>query len=357
MIRDAVLFRVDGARATGWEALARCQVFANALQRRRRPSHFLGKLEPATLVATVKRGDNEWLNAEAPVGSAEDLDQMTRAIRRLRPAAVIVDAPTCGPDYLAELVALGPLVVAFDHVGDYRFPAQLVVHPGVSKCHADYDVTPSSQVLAGQRYTLVRPGVRRMRLVRGQEPPEPFRAVVGFGDDPHDLTSRMVKLLLGMPQLSRVDILARTAHPALPKWQALAEAHKGRVTVATETTDQARRISRAHLALTEGNSLAFELACVGVPSLCIVQNEAYWTNAQRLEEEGASTHLGWFEAVTDKTIRQAVENLLEDPGERRLMSRCGRGFIDGRGPDRLVTALEIMLYPMRNRGADFRAAA
>jgi len=28
------------------------------------------------------------------------------------------------------------------------------------------------------------------------------------------------------------------------------------------------------------------------------------------------------------------------------MARCGRKLIDGRGPDRLVTAMEILLSPM-----------
>jgi hypothetical protein len=29
------------------------------------------------------------------------------------------------------------------------------------------------------------------------------------------------------------------------------------------------------------------------------------------------------------------------------MSRCGRKLIDGRGADRLVTALEVLLHPSR----------
>jgi hypothetical protein len=29
------------------------------------------------------------------------------------------------------------------------------------------------------------------------------------------------------------------------------------------------------------------------------------------------------------------------------MARCGRQLIDGRGPDRLVTALEVLLHPSR----------
>jgi spore coat polysaccharide biosynthesis predicted glycosyltransferase SpsG len=66
-----------------------------------------------------------------------------------------------------------------------------------------------------------------------------------------------------------------------------------------------------------------------------------------LEEEGAAQCLGWHENVSAQTIRQAVQNLLNDNLERQAMSRCGRQLIDGRGPDRLVTALEILLHPSR----------
>ena len=71
----------------------------------------------------------------------------------------------------------------------------------------------------------------------------------------------------------------------------------------------------------------------------IVQEEHHWPTAQRLEEEGAVTCLGWHETVSATTIRQAVQDILADPSERQAMSRCGRQLIDGRGPDRFVTAL------------------
>ena len=69
--------------------------------------------------------------------------------------------------------------------------------------------------------------------------------------------------------------------------------------------------------------------------------------AQRLEDEGVGTCLGWHGSVTDQTIRQATQSLASDPLERRGMARCGRALIDGRGPDRLVTALEVLLHPSR----------
>ena len=63
--------------------------------------------------------------------------------------------------------------------------------------------------------------------------------------------------------------------------------------------------------------------------------------------KGAATLLGWHEDVNDATIRGALQALMSEPLERRAMARCGRALIDGRGPDRLITALEVLLHPSR----------
>ncbi len=347
MTREPVLFRVDGTRTSGWEGLARCLVLAGALQRRRRPCYFLSQLEPATFGLNLKRGGNEWLDADAPAASDEDLEEITREIRRLRPAAVMVDTPNCGPDYLAELVALGPLVVVIDTAAGYRVPAQLVVNPTLSPSIEDYEVCPGTQVLLGRRYALVRPEIRRLRPVRAQEPPQPFRILVALGDDPHGQTTRVAHVLLGISKLAHIDLIVRPQHPALNEWQALAEKYKDRVSVSTENTEAAAKVSRCHLAVCDGNAWALEFACVGVPMLVLVQNETYWPTVKRLEEESVISCLGCHETVSDSTIKQAVLGLLNDPHERQVMARCGRAFIDGRGPDRLITALEVMLHPSR----------
>src|SRR5207237_7018289 len=120
-----------------------------------------------------------------------------------------------------------------------------------------------------------------------------------------------------------------------------------RLEVVFETAEVPLRVARAHFAVTAGNAWSLELACVGVPQLVIVQAEAHWPTAQRLEEEGAATCLGWHANVSAATLRQAVQDLLADSLERQAMARCGRKLIDGRGPDRLVTALEVMLHPSR----------
>jgi len=213
----------------------------------------------------------------------------------------------------------------------------------------------------------VRPEVRRVRPLRAQEPPPmtpaagkgvggQYRVMVSLGeDDPHGQTMELARLLLGTPKVGKVDVVMRSYHPDLEKARALAEAQPDRLEVAVEPSEVTARIVRCHFAVTGGNGWSLELACVGVPQLVIVQSEAHWPTAQRLEEEGCATCLGWHENVSPATVRQAVQNLLSDPLERQAMSRCGRKLIDGRGPDRLVTALEVMLHPARPAAAAMAA--
>jgi UDP-2,4-diacetamido-2,4,6-trideoxy-beta-L-altropyranose hydrolase len=357
MTREPILFRVDGTSRLGWEGLWRCHALANALQRRRRPAFFLSRLEPAPLGLHLKRGGNEWLEADGPVGSPEDRAEIVQEVRRVRPAAVVVDSPGATDDYLEELRRLGVMVVSLDSHAAIRFPSRLVINPLLGPGRESYEFTRGTQLLLGGRYAPVRPEIRRVRPLRSQEPAQPFRALVALGDDdPHNQSGELARYLLGCPRVARVDVAVRPHHPGLEGLQALAESNPDRLSVASEPNEVPPRLARCHFALTAGNSWSLELACVGVPQLVVVQAEHHWPTAQRLEEEGAATCLGWHANVSAQTIRQAVADLLDDPFERQVLSRCGRKLIDGRGLDRLVTALEILLHPSRQLHQAARAA-
>lgn len=367
MNRDPILIRVDATARSGYERFARCMTVAAALQRRRRPTYFLSQLEPTSLAFAIKRGGSDWIDACHPAGSNDDLEDLIQEIRRRRPAAVIVDEADMTHEYLQEVLATGVMVVSLDHQASIRIPSQILVNPLLGPSRESYEFYPDTQLLLNQRYTLVRPEVRRLRQGRSQEPAPllpptgkpgsaQYRVLLSLGeDDPHRQVIEYAKLLLSAPRIGKVDIIVRREHPDLEKIQALAEANAERLELALEPAEVAARITRAHFALTSGSGWSNELACVGLPQLMIVQNETHWPNAQRLEEEGCATCLGWHENVSPQTIRQSVQNILAEPLDRQAMSRCGRQLIDGRGPDRLVTALEVMLHPSRQ--LDFAAEA
>jgi spore coat polysaccharide biosynthesis predicted glycosyltransferase SpsG len=355
MTRDPLLIRVDATHGKGYERLTRCLTLAAAVQRRRRPVHFLSQLEPNTLAMPIKRGGNEWVNMSHPAGSAADVPQFVQEIHRLRPAAVVVDDADIGHDYLAEVMRTDVLVVSIDHLAMSRFPSPLVINPLLGPSRESYEFAARTQLLLGRRYALVRPEIRRNRAARAQEPPPlavtngkaatgQFRALIALGeDDPNRQVLELTRLLLNTPKIGKVDVAVRRDHADLDALTAIKETAPERLDLALEPAEVASRVARCHFAITAGGGWSLELACVGVPQLLILQNEAHWPNAQRLEEEGCASCLGWHENVSAQTIRLAVDNLLTDPLERQAMARCGRKLIDGRGPDRLVTALEILL--------------
>lgn len=355
MNRAPILFRVDATPQAGFERLARCMVLSAALQRRRRPVHFLSQLDPRHQALQVKRIGNEWIDADYPAGSLDDLGQMLQQIRKLRPAAIVLDADA-PQEYVNEVAATGTFLATMDHQGMLHFPGQLLINPLLGPSRESYEHDAMTQVLMGRRYTLVRPEIRRHRPTRSQEPallPNPnnkagsgqFRVLVAIGeDDPNRQTLELTKLMLGAPKIGKVDVVIRREHPDFEKLQAMAEQHAERMELALDPPDVVARIVRAHFAVTNGSGWSLELACVGVPQLLVLQNESHWPNAQRMEEEGIASCLGWHENVSAQTIRLAVQNLLGDPLERQSMSRNGRKLIDGRGADRIVNGLEIMLH-------------
>lgn len=348
MNRDPILIRVDGTTQRGWEHFGRCLTLAAALQRRRRPTYFLSQLEPGHLGLTVKRGGNEWLQASSPAGTADDLEETLREIDRLRPAAVLVDVPSVDEAYLDALRATGVALISLDSQAGVRFPSRVIINPLLGPGREAYHYERGAQLLIGPRYALVRSEVRRVRPLRAQEPPQPFRALVALGDDdPNNQSGELARQLLAMPRVGRVDVLTRPWHPHLEELRSLAEASGGRLEVATEPAETAARLARCHFALTAGNTWSLELACIGVPQLVIVQAEEHWPTARLLEDEGPAICLGWHASASAQTIRQAVQEILDDSFERQSMARCGRKLIDGRGNDRLVTALEIVLHPAR----------
>ncbi len=346
MDRSPVLFRCDGTRASSWEPLYQCLTYAAALQRRRRTAYFLGNYEPFPLIAQVARGGNEYIPSQHEIGTPEDCDATIRAIRRTGAGAVVVAAPGISTEYLRELSSTGALIAVVDSEAAVRFPSKLVFNPLLGPTLKSYEYERGTQLCLGRRYAIVRPVFRRQRPIRAIDPPQPFRAIIAFGDD--DFAGQSLtraQELLANTRIDRISVVVRSHHLQIEELKELAENHKGRMEVLTEPSELNTRLPRAHFALTCGDGWSLEMACVGVPQFVITQIDRHVPNAKLLEEEGAAQYLGAATQVSNGQLRESVNTLLDDQLERVGMSRCARYLIDGRGPDRMVNALEVMLHP------------
>jgi spore coat polysaccharide biosynthesis predicted glycosyltransferase SpsG len=364
--RGPILFRCDGTPERGWEPFYQCLSLAAALQRRRRGTHFLSYLEPLSLATVINRGNNDWVPAEQPLGSPGDLDATLARVRALDAAAVVVAGEGMTPDYLAALKETGAIVVVFDSTAGMTFPANILVNPLLAPGRKPYKLGPGCQRLLGHRFALCRGVFRRQRTIRATEPPGPFRALVGFGDDdPAGEALTRTRQLLETGKVEKVSVAVRTHHPRYDDLRDLAESSKDAVEVLTETKELMTRLVRVHFALSAGDMWSPELCVVGIPQLVLSQTTRHGMNGKKMDEEGVATFLGDAKDVSFAQLKEAVDALLDDPMERKGMTRCARNMFDGRGPDRIVNGMEIMLHaPVRRRGVvavpatlPFKAAA
>ena len=345
MDRSPILFRCDASAQVGWEPFYQCLTYAAALQRRRRPAYFLGRIEPFPLISQVVRGGNDFLTAGHSVGTAEDCDETIREVRRLGAAAVIVNAPGVQEEYLRELSSTGTAVVVIDSEAKRCFPNRLVINPLLGLPLSTYAWEHGTQLLLGRKYAIVRSVFRRQRAVRSGEPQGSYRGIVAFGED--DFVGQSLvraQELLAASRVDKLTVLVRSHHHQLDELRTLAEKNKARLEVLTEPSEIGTRLPRAHFALTCGDGLSLEMACVGVPQIILTQTPRHVANAKKLDDEGAATNLGAHEKVTATALRDAVNYVLDDNLERVGMSRCARMLIDGRGPDRIVNGLEILIH-------------
>lgn len=357
MTRSPVLFRVDADPRMGYASLHRCQVFAAALQRRRRTAHFVSRIDPNHLIIPLKRGGNEWISHDCEPGSLDDARNTIAQARRLGCLAVVVDLPNMDPEFLETLDKANLLVVCIDHKAQAKFTRGMVINPLAGPSKVSYSYEENVQLLLGERYALVRSELRRARPLRAQEPQSAFRIMVALGDhDPGRQTLNVVKTLLSCNRLAKIDVAVRSWHPDLKAIEELAAEHGDRISIAMESNEVGHRLIRCHLAITCADAWSLEFATVGVPQLILVQDETLWPCARRLEEEGVCTILGSAETVSSSTIKGAVADLLANPQERQSMTRNGRSLVDSRGPDRLVVALEVMLQPWLKAGEAAAAA-
>ena len=156
----------------------------------------------------------------------------------------------------------------------------------------------------------MRPLVRRLRPIRAQEPAQPCRALVALGDDdPTGYTLDVARELLEADGLSRVDVFVRSHHPRQEELKALAADNLGRLDVVSEGPELSARITRCHFAVTCGDGVSLELACVGVPQLMTVLEPRHLANAIRLDEEGVATNLGAAGEVKPADLQQAVPGM------------------------------------------------
>lgn len=335
------VLRVDASAAIGNGHLARSLTLARGL------------LGHGFSVAVATQGPSaharSWIEREGHVvipldvapGSPADVAATRAACEHA--ALVVVDGYVFDAGFHGALRGAKRVVAVIDDLAEARLGGDAVLNGNLYAEELAYDARPSTLMLVGPRYALVREefvAARTARQLAPREPGQRPRLLVTMGGA--DPTAETEKALAALGALAPMDVRV-VVGGANPRAAEIREAagREGRhsVEVLVDVRDMGEQMVWCDVALTAAGSTCLELACVGVAAACVIVADNQRLVGDAFGKRGLMANLGRHEAVDAGAIAKAVAALLEDPARRRAMEAAQRAAVDGGGKDRAAASL------------------
>jgi RimJ/RimL family protein N-acetyltransferase len=201
------------------------------------------------------------------------------------------------------------------------------------------DLASTATLLLGPRFSLLRPAT--VRPASTDRRPKRLLVVLGGDPTPSFVTS-VVTVLHGVTDLGlTVEVIGGGDLSCL-------EGVDG-VTVQGFVADPTPHFAAADLALAAAGTSSWELCRHGVPSVLLAAFDNQGPVVESLVDAGAALTPA---DDSPETIRRLLRRLVDDPLLRAVLAVAGQRLVDGRGPDRVVTALRSRDVALRPAGPD-----
>jgi UDP-2,4-diacetamido-2,4,6-trideoxy-beta-L-altropyranose hydrolase len=279
----------------------------------------------------------------ADAGTAKDAMQIGRLAGERNAAWIVVDGYQFGSDYQAAIKAAGIKSLFVDdnaHAGPYS--ADLVLNQNIHATASLYaEREPSTRLLLGPRYAMLRREFRRWRKWRREIPASGRKILVTMGgSDPNNLTAKVIEAIrqVSNPALE-VVVLVGGSNPHLAALEAMLRERKQSLRLIADAPDVGEWMIWADAAIAGAGTTFWEMCFLGLPGILLVLAENQESVAAAASRMGIAWSLGAGMGVSASAIAGKLEELLGSDCERTSQSEKGRKLIDGRGAERVAAFL------------------
>lgn len=235
--------------------------------------------------------------------------------------------------------ARAPLLV-LDDVGDRDgYDADLLLNQNIYAAPPMYDgLGPDTELLLGLEYCLLREEFLGAAAEPKVDPPTPRVLVTLGGGDPTNATRVVADGLSLVSCGIRPTVVVGGANPHRHALGGRCRELGFELVVAVD--DMATRMKDSDLVVCAAGSTMWETLYLGVPSLCTVIADNQERIATSLTEEGLTRYLGRCTELIPEKVRDGVERAMEDREWRAHVATVGPERVDGRGADRVASAIQ-----------------
>lgn len=274
------------------------------------------------------------------VGTPSDLEVLAAE----QGASVVhIDDYATGTDALTMVRASGALMSSMEDGTFGRRPADVVIDSTIRAELADRPDDGTGTVLRGIGYAPMRPQVLAAREARATTPvlgSEARVLIVMGGTDPTGAAGTLAAVCEAADGIRRVSVISPERN-----WPAVRAAVGDGVELIAPSPAFLDLVSSVDLVISAAGTTAWELACIGVPSMLVAVVENQRAGYEAAMAEGIARGLGTLEEVRadPAAATSRVESALADLRAGRSWASVGRTAVDGLGAHRIVTAWEESL--------------
>lgn len=275
------------------------------------------------------------------------LEESLKIFAKEKPDWIVLDGYHFDAGYQKAVKEAGYRLLYIDdyaHLDHYYADIILNQNYGAEKFH--YNIEPSTKVLAGVRYVLMRREFRDYNNFRREIPDVALKVLLTLGgSDPENFTLQVLKAinLLTMSLYVKVVIGAGNPHYESVRQKATNSRHN--VEIVQSVENMAPLMAWADLAISAGGTTIWELAFMGTPSIVGVIAANQESAVKALSNDGVIISLGWMQLKSEQEISFIVRDVIHDKAMRHALMERMIMTVDGIGTSRIVEEMTSM--PLR----------
>jgi UDP-2,4-diacetamido-2,4,6-trideoxy-beta-L-altropyranose hydrolase len=353
---NTLIIRADATSEIGTGHVMRCLALAQAWLDQGGEVAFISHCESDALGKRITAEGINLISLDKPHPDPFDLDFTINTLNKLkaqnstRKTWLVVDGYHFDADYQKSIKAAGfKLLWIHDYGHAEHYYADLVLNQNISADPYYYKHRePSTQLLMGTRYALVRREFKRWQGYQREITPRARKVLVTLGGaDPDNVTLKVIQAL------KHVDAAGLEAKivigPANPHVELLKKEIGGdsRLHLFTNVADMSDLMAWADVSISAGGSTCWEQAFMGLPGLIIILADNQQPVGQWLGQSGIGVNLGWHASVSPERIARETFKLLTSHGIRKEMTLKGQVLVDGEGAARVLMLLKEQRLRLR----------
>lgn len=351
-----ILIRADASVAIGTGHVMRCLALAQAWQDGGGKAVFAMASATRAMETRLAVEQCESVSIPAEGGSCEDAKQTIERARQLDAEWIVVDGYNFDGDYQQQIKNAGFNVLCLDDIGlSKHYPADLILNQNI---HANEDLYRNregyTRCLLGPRFVLLRREfLDRPQAMRSTAEAGRGVLVMMGGTDPENVSAKVMNAAISLSGESlELVVVAGGGNPHIEELERLASRSKGAVRVVKDPDSIPELMLWADLAISAAGSTVWEMCWLGLPAILITLAKNQEPGAAELARRGIALCLGSHEQLDETQLIHELRELVHSRERRQHMAQLGQELIDGKGCQRVLTAMQSSILRLRRANRD-----